>query len=636
MIALMEPERVGDIAGLTAMGNEGAQWIGMAPFVDRDHMVQNLGDGTFFHSGSLAIRAAVRGRRQHHLQAALQRHRGDDRRPGPAGAAARARGGAARCCSRASRRVIITTEDPDAYDDAEFGEHRDRVEVWHRGRLLEAQEVLATVPGVTVLVHDQACAAENRRARSRGRLAKPGFRVVINERVCEGCGDCGDKSNCLSVQPVETPYGRKTRIHQTSCNFDMSCLTGDCPAFATVTVERRRVGTGGRARPGRARRSRRRPARRRARWCPATSFTVRLSGIGGTGVMTVSQILGTAAMLEGNVVRGLDQTGLSQKAGPVVSDVRVSANAVPTSNQANSAGVDCLLAFDLLAAASDAHRNGARADRTVVVGSAAPTPTGTMVAHPDDALPRARHPHRPPDGGVAPRAQPSTSTPPRCRPGCSATPRRPTSCCSAWPCRPAPCRRRRRPSSGRSSSTAWRSNATAPPSAGGGGGPTHPHEVEQAAGLTDAGARDARRADRPPRGRPRRLPVGGLRPPLPRARRAGPRRPSSAVDPASTLFTEAVARNLHKLMAYKDEYEVARLLLLPEARQAYEAVGGRRTKVTWRLHPPTLRALGLQGQDAVRAGVDADVPGAAPGQAGARHASPTRSVGPRCAASSGR
>ena len=193
--------------------------------------------------------------------------------------------------------------------------------------LMESQVELAAVPGVTVLLHDQRCAAELRRDRSRGVVAKPGFRVVINERVCEGCGDCGDKSNCLSVQPVDTPYGRKTRIHQTSCNFDMSCLQGDCPAFATVTVEESGDAASG--------------VLRRSRWSdstddpavglpepsprvPADGFTVRLSGIGGTGVITVSQVLGTAAMLDGMVVRGLDQTGLSQKAGPVVSDLRLS------------------------------------------------------------------------------------------------------------------------------------------------------------------------------------------------------------------------------------------------------------------------------------------------------------------------
>ncbi len=248
---------------------------------------------------------------------------------------------------------------------------------------MESQVELAAVPGVTVLVHDQRCAAELRRDRSRGVVAKPGFRVVINERVCEGCGDCGDKSNCLSVQPVETAYGRKTRIHQTSCNFDMSCLQGDCPAFATVSVDgngnaKPTAGLGGDPGAG---------LPDPVAQVPSDAFTVRFSGIGGTGVITVSQVLGTAAMLDGYVVRGLDQTGLSQKAGPVVSDLRLSRGDVPASNHANSSGVDCLMAFDLLVAASDTHRVGADTARTIVVGSVASTPTGAMVAHPTTAYP---------------------------------------------------------------------------------------------------------------------------------------------------------------------------------------------------------------------------------------------------------
>ena len=206
---------------------------------------------------------------------------------------------------------------------------------------METQTELAGVKGVTVLLHDQACAAETRRARSRGLLAKPGFRIVINERVCEGCGDCGDKSNCLSVQPVDTEFGRKTRIHQTSCNWDMTCLRGDCPAFATVTVDHS-------AKPDRSKLAGMSgdPLAGVPDPTPVVSaddFTVRLSGIGGTGVITVSQILGTAAMLAGRVVRGLDQTGLSQKAGPVVSDLRINRTELPRSNHANSSGVDCLL-----------------------------------------------------------------------------------------------------------------------------------------------------------------------------------------------------------------------------------------------------------------------------------------------------
>ena len=205
MVALMEPERVGDIAGLTAMGNEGAQWIGMAPFVERDHLVQNLGDGTFFHSGSLAIRAAVAAgvdiTYKLLYNGTVAMTGGQD----PQGQMSVPDVVQLLLLEGVSR-VVVTSDEPEKWRDADFGDHAEgRVSVRDRTMLMETQVELAAVPGVTVLLHDQECAAEKRRARSRGLVAKPGFRVVINERVCEGCGDCGDKSNCLSVQPVDTP-----------------------------------------------------------------------------------------------------------------------------------------------------------------------------------------------------------------------------------------------------------------------------------------------------------------------------------------------------------------------------------------------------------------------------------------------
>jgi indolepyruvate ferredoxin oxidoreductase len=585
MVALMDPERVGDIVGLTQMGGEGAQWIGISPFIDRDHLIQNLGDGTFFHSGSLAIRAAIAAdvdityKLLYNGTVAMtggQDPEGQISVPDIAHL----------LLIEGVNRVIVTSDDPDRHPRAAFPAE---VDVWDRSRLHEAQQVLADMKGVTVLIHDQACAAENRRGRSRGTIPTPGFRVVINERVCEGCGDCGDKSNCLSVQPVETPYGRKTRIHQTSCNFDFSCLQGDCPSFATVTIDPRAAGD---RRPT----SRPTPPEQLPDPSPAIvdadDFTVRLTGIGGTGVITVSQILGTAAMLAGREVRGLDQTGLSQKAGPVVSDVRIAAGGVPSSNHANATGVDCILAFDLLVGASDANLAGALADRTVMIASTDAVPTGRMVTHPEVALPAS--------ASLLERVGEVTRATENLYLDAAALAR------------------------GLLGSTTNANIIALGAGVQAGAIPVPVEAIEQAITLNGVAvetnltafrwgrawvvdhAAVEKAADIPITPRPESLTdlVDRLATDLVAYQSESyANRFSSVVDqaltaeracdPDSTAFTEAVARNLYKLMAYKDEYEVARLLMEDEADAGYKAVGGPNTTVTYHLHPPMLRSLGM-------------------------------------------
>jgi indolepyruvate ferredoxin oxidoreductase len=587
MVMLMDQGPFGQVVGVTSMGNEGAQWFGMAPFVDEPHLIQNIGDGTLFHSGLTAIRAAVASGTDITFKVLYN-------------GAVSMTGGQEPCgqldvpalaevlLAQGVSRVLVTSDDPAR---SRRGRMPAGVDVWPRERLIEAQRELATVRGTTVLVHDQRCAAELRRDRTRGRVAPPSWRLVIDQRVCEGCGDCGAASNCLSVQPVETPFGRKTAIDQASCNLDASCLQGDCPSFLTV-------------RPARGRRARRRAPAATAAAAPAAAppapaapaagvpdpvlvvdpddCTVRLSGIGGTGVVTVSQILGTAAMLDGLQVRGLDQTGLSQKAGPVVSDVRLTRGEPRASNRATAGSVDTLLAFDLLVAASDVHVAGAAPGRTVVIASDSVVGTGSMVVHPDRAFPRDEALARleassrelavvgARDAAVAATGDAATANVYLLGFALQrgAVPVRPASIEEAIGLNGVAVERNLAAfRAGRADAHAGTSPSAHDPGVTG--------RVEPTEALVDRLADDLR-------GYQSARTAASYRRVVERATSTG-----------DDALVRAVAVNLHRLMAYKDEYEVARLLLLPSSRAAAEAVAGPGARVQWNLHPPVLRALGV-------------------------------------------
>ena len=381
MVLLMDDDQVGNIAGVTAMGNEGMQWVGMEPFVERKHFIQNIGDGTYFHSGQLAIASAVAANSNITFKllynGTIAMTGGQDPKGGL---------GVIEITqimlAQGVEQIIITTEDPSRYKETDFPKE---VSVWTRERIIEAQESLAEVSGVTVLIHDQACAAQLRRTRKRGQSEKPDFRVLINNRICEACGDCGTVSNCLSVQTQQTEFGPKAYIDQDSCNFDASCLKGDCPSFISVETspdEQEKI-----------------PAN--DDWVfqdiPAPkqkisndSVDIRMAGIGGTGVVTAAQILATAAMLSDFEVRGLDQTGLSQKAGPVISDIRLTRSSPRPSNLLMKQSADLILGFDLLVAVSDRTLEVLRPGHTIIVASDSETPTGSMVGHPYASFPDAK------------------------------------------------------------------------------------------------------------------------------------------------------------------------------------------------------------------------------------------------------
>ncbi len=369
MVVLMDPHQVGDVTGVTQMGGEGAQWLGMAPFVSEQHFVQNIGDGTLMHSGSLAVRAAVASgvRITYKLlfNGTVAMTGGQD----PVGQMTLPEVIRLLQAERVAK-IVVTSDEPKRTRALGLPEG---VQVRSRADMLDVQRELAAVDGVTVLIHDQDCAAEKRRKRKHDAYPTPTQRVVINERICEGCGDCGQKSNCLSVHPVETEFGRKTRIDQSSCNLDFSCLQGDCPSFVTVTpgagrVRRSAPPIGGDAVPAPV-------AARREQ----DGFSVRVTGIGGTGVVTVSQVLATAAVLDGNVARTVDMTGLAQKGGAVVSDIKVSAAPVEQAAKVATGDCDVYLACDGLVGVDPVNLKVAAADKTTAIVSTTQIPTGAMV-----------------------------------------------------------------------------------------------------------------------------------------------------------------------------------------------------------------------------------------------------------------
>ena len=355
------------VTGLTQMGGEGAQWIGQSSAYDGGHIFQNIGDGTFFHSGQLALQACIAAgvnvtyKLLYNSTVAMT---GGQDAVGTISVPDLTR----KLEAEGIKRTIVCTDELKRYKGVAVAAN---AEVWHRDRLDEAQLVLREIPGVTALVYDQRCAAQVRRLRKRDKLPQRTMRVIINEDVCEGCGDCGHKSNCLSVQPVETELGRKRRIDQTSCNTDYSCLLGDCPSFVTVEVGSPQE------------QARRAPAAPRAPEPElpelASTYNVFLAGVGGTGVVTVNQILATAALLDGLHVRTLDQTGMSQKAGPVVSHLRLGTSRVEPANKIGPGQSDCYLALDLLTGSESRNLAYANPDRTAAFVSTTEVPTGAIV-----------------------------------------------------------------------------------------------------------------------------------------------------------------------------------------------------------------------------------------------------------------
>ncbi|WP_371324541.1 indolepyruvate ferredoxin oxidoreductase family protein [Dechloromonas sp. ZY10] len=343
MATWLSPEQT---TAFCQMGGEGVAWLGRAPFTKRQHVFANLGDGTYFHSGLLAIRAAVAAKANITYKILFNdavAMTGGQPHDGSLSVPIISR----QLQAEGVGRIVVVSDRPELFT-AEVG-LASGTEVRHRDELDAVQRELREIPGVTALIYEQTCAAEKRRRRKRGKFPDPAVRAVINEAVCDNCGDCSAQSNCLSVTTVDTPFGRKRQIDQSSCNKDFSCVKGFCPSF--VTVE------GGQLR--------KQAALAVGDELFATlpepqlppldrPWNILVNGVGGTGVVTIGALLGMAAHLEGKNVSTLDMAGLAQKGGAVWSHIRIAADGSPIHAARIAAGeADALLGCDLVVSAGD-------------------------------------------------------------------------------------------------------------------------------------------------------------------------------------------------------------------------------------------------------------------------------------------
>ena len=362
----------------TQMGGEGVPWVGQAPFTKEKHLFANLGDGTYFHSGLLAIRQSIAAgvnityKILYNDAVAMTGGQQVGERPEGHSVTQIMKS----VLAEGARKLVIVTDQPEKYQGValEAG-----VTVHHRDELDRIQREFRELAGTTAIIYDQTCATEKRRRRKRGKMVDPDKRVVINELVCEGCGDCSVQSNCLSVEPVETEFGRKRRINQNTCNKDYSCVKGFCPSFVTVEggqlKKPKKEQRSGAVLP---------PVSEPALPAAEAAWGIVVGGVGGTGVITIGQLLGMAAHLEGKGVVTQDAGGLAQKGGATWSHIQIAnrAEAIYTT-KVDTAKADLVIACDSIVGASKYTMSVMQQGRTFVALNTHGTPTAAFVANPD-------------------------------------------------------------------------------------------------------------------------------------------------------------------------------------------------------------------------------------------------------------